>query len=863
MAYLIGSSSISAYTTNTAIANNSNYANYCGTAATAVVPNASGTATKLNLYIAGYTTIANIKVVLYENGALLSQATYNLAAIGNGFVALNFPSTAINVANKYRLAFYMDAAGTLNLWTKAGGLDLRRETIGTYTTPTTTIGDGTYRSNSEFYWSLETAPTYSIDSIDSDNILEPGQTFTINTTGFTGQPVATTNNPDITVTITGGSGNIWTATINDRTDGASYPLLPLAGVTLTLTNGAETANRLFTVTQKTTEKYITFLSANTTDGTYISYLFAQLGYTVEGAGLHFIPPVDGTDLVITHDGTVSIKSPGIIKCWFRPVSGTGAGNVFYYDVSTLLLTDAAFSFTPQTGVALSSIVTSNSITMLGINAPSPISITGGTYSINGGAYTSAAGNVLLNDVVTVRLTASAVGATVTSATLSIGGVTSTFNVTTSSGVVTTPTAFNFTAQNGVAVSTPVTSSSITVLGVTGGTPISWTVTGGTASVNGGTYSASGTAQLNDIIVVKLTTPASYTTAGSATLTLGGVTGTFTATTRAAITGFTIPSVPYDAASGKYSSRAGASGSKIIASSFVFVSFDKLTDGQSVVNTANDPGSVPGRRFSSVLSNLGFAGGYGVQGSTTVKMPGASSSCAISIKAGSDGNQGGATGAGTGSWGGSIAFPSVILEGGELWYGQYCYIPSSFSWAGASPSTQDMIKFLRLNTTKLVGRIEHYVANTAFFGGGSPYNAQEGWILANEFSTIFSAQVGKKSSAVMTLGGWSWVEFYIKAASDGNNAIRRLWVNGVLHFEYVGTAAKFRTPGGTYSTATLSSPIKTISDSTDGIADVMHGTYWNGNATQDQTYYIQKIVGHNNPAEIYAVDAFGNKMMGAQ
>lgn len=333
MAFLIGSSSISAYTTNTAISNNSNYANYCGTTALSVTPSASGTATKLNLYIAGYTTIANIKVVLYENGTLLSQATYNLAAIGNGFVTLNFPSTAINSANKYRLAFYMDNAGTLNLWTKSGGLDLRREIIGTYTTPSATIGDGTYRSNSEFYWSLETAPAYSIDDIDSGDSVEVGQTFSVNTTGFTGQPTATTNNANVSVTITGGAANVWAATVTNRQDNTTLGLLPITPIQLTLTNGGETANRNFTLTKQSDDILVTFTGANTSDPTYITTALAGLGYTVEGAGFWYKVPVGMSDLLVLPTGVVDVTNTGTFTAWFRPTSGLGSGKYYYFDVT--------------------------------------------------------------------------------------------------------------------------------------------------------------------------------------------------------------------------------------------------------------------------------------------------------------------------------------------------------------------------------------------------------------------------------------------------------------------------------------------------------------------------------------------------
>jgi len=53
-------------------------------------------------------------------------------------------------------------------------------------------------------------------------------------------------------------------------------------------------------------------------------------------------------------------------------------------------TPDAFSFTPVTGVAPSSMQTSNTVTITGINAPAAVTVAGGTYSINGGAYTAAA-----------------------------------------------------------------------------------------------------------------------------------------------------------------------------------------------------------------------------------------------------------------------------------------------------------------------------------------------------------------------------------------------------------------------------------------------------------------------------------------
>jgi hypothetical protein len=91
----------------------------------------------------------------------------------------------------------------------------------------------------------------------------------------------------------------------------------------------------------------------------------------------------------------------------------------------------AFAFTDVTSAVAGSTQTST-ITVSGIDGPSAISISGGDYKINSGAYTTTSGTVVNGDAVTVRTTASAVGGAVVEATLAIGGVSDTFSVTTSS-----------------------------------------------------------------------------------------------------------------------------------------------------------------------------------------------------------------------------------------------------------------------------------------------------------------------------------------------------------------------------------------------------------------------------------------------
>jgi uncharacterized repeat protein (TIGR01451 family) len=89
-----------------------------------------------------------------------------------------------------------------------------------------------------------------------------------------------------------------------------------------------------------------------------------------------------------------------------------------------------FSFTALNGVDPSKLEVSNAVTVEGTNTSSPISITGGTYSINGGPFTAAPGYVSPGAHVVVSLESSASYLTATSAHLTIGGIAATFTVTT-------------------------------------------------------------------------------------------------------------------------------------------------------------------------------------------------------------------------------------------------------------------------------------------------------------------------------------------------------------------------------------------------------------------------------------------------
>ena len=167
------------------------------------------------------------------------------------------------------------------------------------------------------------------------------------------------------------------------------------------------------------------------------------------------------------------------------------------------LEPAPFSFEPQVDVEPGATLTSNTVTVSGIDAATSISITGGQYSIGGGAYTDADGEVDLDDEVRVQVTASGNFSTEASATLTIGGISGTFTVTTEAED-TTPNAFGFAPQEGLNPETEVTSEEVEISGIN--TPVAVNITGGEYRVNGGDFTAeAGELQSGDTISLRAVT----------------------------------------------------------------------------------------------------------------------------------------------------------------------------------------------------------------------------------------------------------------------------------------------------------------------------------------------------------------------
>jgi MYXO-CTERM domain-containing protein len=203
-------------------------------------------------------------------------------------------------------------------------------------------------------------------------------------------------------------------------------------------------------------------------------------------------------------------------------------NVFTLEADT---SPDPFSFGAVLDAPLGTVITSNTVTISGINVATPISITGGEYSINGAGFTSAGGTVVDGDQVTVRQTSAAAPETTTNAILQVGDQAAPFSVTTGD---TTPIQFTFTDVTGAPLGTATTSNAITVFGITLPSPI--TITGGEYSINSGVFtSAPGTVTNGQQVVVRQTSSPNFSTTTNTVLTIGGVSDTFSVTTLAADT----------------------------------------------------------------------------------------------------------------------------------------------------------------------------------------------------------------------------------------------------------------------------------------------------------------------------------------
>jgi hypothetical protein len=457
-------------------------------------------------YTSSSGTVTNGQTVSVAHTSSGSNGTAVNTTLTIGGVSDTFTSTTAAAAT-YTLTFYDSSFASARTNFNEGE--------GVYAFLSTTAPDGT-----TLYWSTSSGSDISpVNGSVSVSYGFASVFFTIAADSLT------EGTETLTFYIRSGSvsGTVLTSSSITINDTSTAPVTPTYSVANASTNegASATANVTTTNVANGTTLYWT-VNATTADVSTTSGSF-----TINAnAGSFTIPAIADSLTEGTEFYTISVRT------------GSTAGTIVAS--STLTINDTSttvsdttpdqFTFTDQTNVSLNTVITSNSITVSGINAAASISVSGGTYSINGGAYTSASGTVTNGQTVSVRHTSSASNSTATNTTLTIGGVSDVFTSTTVAAAPdTTPDAFIFADQNDVALSSTVTSSAITVSGVNTATSIS--ISNGTYSIDGGAYtSASGTVTNGQTVSVRHTSSASNSTATNTTLTIGGVSDVFTSTT---------------------------------------------------------------------------------------------------------------------------------------------------------------------------------------------------------------------------------------------------------------------------------------------------------------------------------------------
>ena len=356
-----------------------------------------------------------------------------------------------------------------------------------------------------------------------------------------------------------------------------------------------------------------------------------------------------TDIDIISGGSSVVRTVASGSALLDSITGTNSGgnktDDFFFQrlAASTDTTPNSFDFTNQTGVARSSTrVCANGLTVAGMDsgASASVTISGGTYSKNGGSHTSGSTTAVNGDSFHVSHTSSSSYSTSVTTTLTIGGVSGSFVSTTEAApsADTTPNAFNLNDMGPVAVGTVGTSTAVQITGMDANTPCSVSGQGSPQlQIGGGSnpWVTSSTISPNFYINVRLTAPTAYSSTHTATLTIGTVTDTITVTSEAAPTGSGGTGTIGTAATAMVN---GLSYSILTVGTTNFTSFGAANNTIGTTFTmANAPGTGTG---TAVLN-----GAYGIKvfdtdGTTTVISPSTrymvrmTDATSISISAGS-------------------------------------------------------------------------------------------------------------------------------------------------------------------------------------------------------------------------------------
>lgn len=123
--------------------------------------------------------------------------------------------------------------------------------------------------------------------------------------------------------------------------------------------------------------------------------------------------------------------PGAAGCWAYEDE---ARKAMGFPPGSDLTPNAFPAIAPVTGAAGGSVYSASADYVIDTTAPAPISITGGEYRLNGGAWTAAAGLATPRSLIEVRGTASTTAGATINVVLSVGSATATLSITTAAAL---------------------------------------------------------------------------------------------------------------------------------------------------------------------------------------------------------------------------------------------------------------------------------------------------------------------------------------------------------------------------------------------------------------------------------------------
>ena len=348
-------------------------------------------------------------------------------------------------------------------------------------------------------------------------------------------------------TVTFAKSGTWPATLDlDPQTGVVTGTLSTGGSWTIIATDAITS-RTFSFTYNAMELSVKASSVTQLAGSPVStppptvtHSSGSVSYSLVGtlpAGLTFNPS----------NGTISGVMPSSAVNGLQIVAtddfGSAASNLF--SLLPSIVDPTQFSLTGKVGVEPMATVISDAVRIYGINAPAPVTVSSGAdFRICAGAGTGCsdwiasgtAATVEWGEWLQVRTTASPAFLTSVTKTLAVSGISSDFIVTTRAGD-TTPKPFTFVDRVSLEPSVTISSNIVRIYDITDPAPVS--ISGGaefricqdSLGADCGSWSASGSISNLQYLQLRTSSPSQYSTTGTATVDVGGVTYDWKLTTR--------------------------------------------------------------------------------------------------------------------------------------------------------------------------------------------------------------------------------------------------------------------------------------------------------------------------------------------